>query len=640
MSRRGVTGRFVVGFSIASLLVGCGGSATSSPPPPGTPSPLAPTSAPTAMPTPAATSAMTPASPSAAPASGTPSPSSASTILLTGLSVRGFGVGWGPVTQAYFAVDPAGNVYLPGGTDGAALVKIAPDGHVVAQWAGLEVVKGQTDTIVGVAVDPKTGDVWATDASADKVVRLTPDLAVSASWGSTGPGRGQFSGPGGIALDGNGNVVVADMGNDRVETFSPGGTVVGVLDAPGGTTAPVDVTSNPGGDLYVSTVQSVTATYPSGQVLALGPDGKVTRTVAPPAGSNFLYPDAAVDSVGNVWIADASQGLLEYDSTGTQVGSWAILGGGNSAVSARVAPSGDVYTLACGSGNWDCWLAEFRPGGRLVANWRASTPVSHAGAMVEVGDHDLYLQCVGSGSPTILYEAGYSDSGWIDTAQYLMGRLSPTSRFCAYDRRGQGFSDPNPADDFLHWSQTVSDLHTLLTKARVSGPYVITGYSFGGLLARLYAYTYPSEVTGLVLVDPGSEDQFAGPGSPGPLNITTCTDSSCPVYSDIQAVHALTHGKIAGSLGALPLVVVSHSPTLPFNPAETDAYFLKLGDQAATASSNSVHVVASWSSHPILFSQPGLVTEAVRQVVAAARASNHKLPACGTAFTQLGGVCK
>jgi pimeloyl-ACP methyl ester carboxylesterase len=520
-------------------------------------------------------------------------------------------------------------------------VKIAPDGRVLSHWAGLEVVKGQTDTIVGITVDPKTGEVWATDASADRVVRLTPDLAVAASWGSSGPGRGQFFGPGGIAFDPNGRIVVADMGNDRVETFAPDGTVVDVLDAPGGMTAPVDVTSNPGSDLYVSTVQSVTATYPSGQVMVLGRDGKVARTLAPPAGSSYLYPDAAADSAGNVYIADASQGLLKYDSNGAQVAKWEIPGGGNSAVSVRVAPSGDVYTLACGSGDWDCMLTELRPTGDLVAKWHAATPVSHPGAMVEIGDHRLYLQCVGSGSPTIVWEAGYTNSGWIDTAQYLMGRLAPISRICAYDRRGQGFSDPNPADDFLHWSQTVTDLHTLLQKAGVSGPYVIAGYSFGGLLARLYAYTYRSEVAGLVLVDPAHEDQFAGPPEQnGPAGISTCTDPSCPVYADIQAVHALTHGKVAGSLGAVPLVVLSHSPALPFDPAAYDAYWLKLGAQAATASSNSVHVVASWSSHPIPFSQPGLVIEAVREVVAAAKASNHALPACGTAFTNLGGFCK
>jgi hypothetical protein len=50
-------------------------------------------------------------------------------------------------------------------------------------------------------------------------------------------------------------------------------------------------------------------------------------------------------------------------------------------------------------------------------------------------------------------------------------------------------------------------------------------------------------------------------------------------------------------------------------------------------------VIASWSTHLIPYAQPGLVIEAMKQVVTAARAPDHTLPACGTAFTQLGGEC-
>jgi pimeloyl-ACP methyl ester carboxylesterase len=219
--------------------------------------------------------------------------------------------------------------------------------------------------------------------------------------------------------------------------------------------------------------------------------------------------------------------------------------------------------------------------------------------------------------------------------------MAPTTRFCVFDRLGLGFSDPSPDDDFLHWWQHVSDLHALLQEGDVPGPYVMAGYSYGGLLARLYTYAYPSDVAGLLAIDPSHEDQFAGPVDPNaPLGITTCTDASCPVYEDIQKAHALTGGKVAGSLRALPLVVLSHAPTLPgFDPAY-DAYWLQMGADTATASSNSVHVVASWSSHPIPYAQPGLVIEALDQVVVAVRASDHTLPACGSDFTRLGGVCQ
>src|SRR5665811_891936 len=143
---------FVVGIAVTVLLSGCAGSATSSP---------LPSSAPSAG-TPSPSAATVTAAPSASAI--TPPP----TIELAGFSVRPFGLA--VTTSAYFAVDAAGNIYLPGGSVGSALVKLAPDGRVLARWVGLDIVAGQPDTVVGIAIDPATGDVWATDTTADAVV--------------------------------------------------------------------------------------------------------------------------------------------------------------------------------------------------------------------------------------------------------------------------------------------------------------------------------------------------------------------------------------------------------------------------------------------------------------------------------------
>ncbi len=625
MSGRGRVSRLVVGIAVTVLLSGCAGSATSSPPPTNVPSARAP-------------------SPSAAAVTAAPSASAvtpAATIELTGFSVRPFGLA--VTTSAYFAVDATGNVYLPGGSTGATLVKMAPDGSVLARWAGLDVVPGQPDTVVGVAIDPASGDVWVTDTTADAVVRLASDLTQKGKWGSTGPGKGQFISPGGIAIDPQGNIVVADMGNDRIETFTPDGKVVTVWDAPGGKTAPVDVAVDQVGNVYASGMQPTVFTVTGGTIVKLTSTGSVEFKLPDSAGIGALtFPDAAVDPAGNIYDADASLGLVKFSADGKQSGQWQIPGSGQAAVAVRVAPSGNVYTLACLGPNGDCTLAEYTADMQKVATWHASTSVDHPGTMVDVGGRRLYLQCVGSGSPTIVWEAGATGSGWLNTAQYLMGRLAETSRVCVYDRAGLGWSDPGPNEEMSHWSQVVADLHTALAKAGEKGPYVIAGFSYGGLLARLFALTYPKEVVGVVAIDPSHEDEWAGPAvdANAPFGITTCTDASCPLYGDIQAVKKLEGGKVAGSLGDLPLVVLSHAPDLPWWAPDYDATWEKLGTDTATASSNARHVIASWSGHEIPYTQPGLVIEAVKQVVAAARASDHALPACGPAFTQLGGLCQ
>jgi pimeloyl-ACP methyl ester carboxylesterase len=49
----------------------------------------------------------------------------------------------------------------------------------------------------------------------------------------------------------------------------------------------------------------------------------------------------------------------------------------------------------------------------------------------------------------------------------------------------------------------VDELHALLTGANEPGPYILVGHSYGARVARLFAATYPEEIAGMVLMDPG-----------------------------------------------------------------------------------------------------------------------------------------
>lgn len=124
---------------------------------------------------------------------------------------------------------------------------------------------------------------------------LASDLTQKGKWGSTGPGKGQFISPSSIALDAKENIVVADTGNDRIETFTPDGNVVMVWDAPGGKTAPYDVAVDQNGDVYASTAQPLGLFLGGSKTLQLSPTGSPLHTMSDAAGSPFNFPDAAVD---------------------------------------------------------------------------------------------------------------------------------------------------------------------------------------------------------------------------------------------------------------------------------------------------------------------------------------------------------
>lgn len=113
------------------------------------------------------------------------------------------------------------------------------------------------------------------------------------------------------------------------------------------------------------------------------------------------------------------------------------------------------------------------------------------------------MVCLGQGSPTVMLDAGAL--GDASVWRLVQGRVAAFTRVCAYDRAGYGFSDPpgRPSTP----ANAVDDLHRLLRAAGINRPVVLVGHSAGGLYATLYAERYGADVAGLVLVDPAFEGQ-------------------------------------------------------------------------------------------------------------------------------------
>ena len=131
------------------------------------------------------------------------------------------------------------------------------------------------------------------------------------------------------------------------------------------------------------------------------------------------------------------------------------------------------------------------------------SPVIDDTFVVSEDGRNLKLTCWGEGSPTVILEAGHAIGG-IDQFE-LNGRaftqqLAERSPVCVYDRAGYGASDPAP-DEPRDLDDVTDDLHALLAAARVAGPYVLVGSSFGGMIVSYYTHRFPDEVAGVVLLD-------------------------------------------------------------------------------------------------------------------------------------------
>jgi pimeloyl-ACP methyl ester carboxylesterase len=125
--------------------------------------------------------------------------------------------------------------------------------------------------------------------------------------------------------------------------------------------------------------------------------------------------------------------------------------------------------------------------------------------MVHVGPETLHLDCTGAGDPTIVLESGLGGN-YLDWT-FVQPLLSRHFRTCSYDRAGMGFSAAPSRPRTL--ANLAEDLEGLLLAARIDGPIVLAGHSFGGLLAASFASTHAHRVKGLVLLDSMHPQQFS-----------------------------------------------------------------------------------------------------------------------------------
>jgi pimeloyl-ACP methyl ester carboxylesterase len=309
----------------------------------------------------------------------------------------------------------------------------------------------------------------------------------------------------------------------------------------------------------------------------------------------------------------------------------------------------------------------------LAYQWIATRWDEHRypmpGRLVEVEGHRVHLDCRGTGSPTVLLDAGLGDSS--ATWALVQPQVARFTRVCSYDRPGLGWSDPSSGPrDSVHVAALVEDL---LKRAHVEGPFILVGHSFGGYNQLLFWSSHSDQVAGMVLVDSSHPDQlnrFPSSLSPEVYVLTLrykllgwpfglgrllgwcrddytfpgisqawqqaapaaialdCRSSTLRSMRDEELWFRRSGQEVASitTLGNLPLIVLSHDPRTesgfpPEVAQSAEKQWSSMQEDLRSLSTNSKRIIARQSMHYVEAYRPELVIRAIRDVYVASISS-------------------
>lgn len=230
---------------------------------------------------------------------------------------------------------------------------------------------------------------------------------------------------------------------------------------------------------------------------------------------------------------------------------------------------------------------------------------------VAVEGRAMRLLVGGTGESTVVFENG------LGPPLEMWGKVQPhVSRFArtvTYDRAGVGLSEggPLPRDG----RQIARELRYALRVAGLPPPYVLVGASFGGLYIRVFAGTYPEDVSGMVLVDPTHDaDRFERSLHPElAVAIETAEQarrSRIPLGVPLVLIDAVSQREVPFASSAVRQL---RAKNLPEIDAESRAYKAWLDTIPGARI-----VITHNSGHNVPIEQPQLVVETIREVVGAA----------------------
>lgn len=255
----------------------------------------------------------------------------------------------------------------------------------------------------------------------------------------------------------------------------------------------------------------------------------------------------------------------------------------------------------------------------------ASAAVSASPATPMLGLYDtgngrrLWISCTGTGSPTVILDAG---TNW---PSMIRDSLAVETRTCVYDRAGDGNSVGTPQPDTM--GGVVADLAGLLAAAHVPGPYLLVGHSLGGQIVLHYALTHGADTAGLVILDTGFPS--ADPTKDALFILLTAEEYAQFLIYDAWAQATLAEtAALIHPLPGIPIrLLTATRPDIDCWPGKDEAFCARLAELGVeseagwlTLSPTAVQVLVD-TGHDVPSEAPSEVLAQIKIAIAEIRAA-------------------
>jgi pimeloyl-ACP methyl ester carboxylesterase len=239
-----------------------------------------------------------------------------------------------------------------------------------------------------------------------------------------------------------------------------------------------------------------------------------------------------------------------------------------------------------------------------------------SGRLVTVGDHKLFVHCSGVPSKTTVVLLNGLGAG-LEVWKPLQSEIEKFATVCSYDRAGEGRSDK--VIRLQSPDEVVTDLTRLLETEKVPRPYILVGWSLGGIYTRAFAQRFPNWTAGIVLIDSSHEEQYNHYAviSPEIAERYATQDGRFDRDAFLRAAGQLQPGKHLEFRLDVPLIVLEHKRLAGPPHTEQDRLAIDWHDLQVDLATRSKFgkLIESRGGHMIVTEQPELVVDSIRDVI-------------------------